>query len=193
MNSISDYFLLINPWPYDFAAFDLWAKPLGLLYLASLIRKSGYRVHLIDCTDRAHPRIKNRYFKSQHYGTGHYYSEEIPKPKALEWVPRRYKRYGIPREEIIKEFQTLPYKPVAILITSRMTYWYPGVIEMIWLCREHFQNTPVVLGGLLPYPHPRSRARQFRRRYYFHRGYVSESERYFYRTFTSRTIGRFVK
>jgi len=28
------YLLLINPWVYDFAAYDLWAKPLGLLYLA---------------------------------------------------------------------------------------------------------------------------------------------------------------
>jgi len=25
--------LLINPWIYDFAAYDLWVKPLGLLSL----------------------------------------------------------------------------------------------------------------------------------------------------------------
>jgi hypothetical protein len=30
--------ILINPWIYDFAAYDLWSKPLGLLYLAGYLR-----------------------------------------------------------------------------------------------------------------------------------------------------------
>jgi hypothetical protein len=43
--------LLINPWITDFAAYNFWIKPLGLLYIASLLRKSGFRVTLIDCLD----------------------------------------------------------------------------------------------------------------------------------------------
>ena len=31
--------ILINPWIYDFAAYDLWSKPLGLLYLAGWFRE----------------------------------------------------------------------------------------------------------------------------------------------------------
>jgi len=33
--------LLINPWIYDFAAYDEWMKPLGLLYIASFLEKFG--------------------------------------------------------------------------------------------------------------------------------------------------------
>jgi len=29
--------LLINPWIYDFAAYDYFARPLGLLYLAGVL------------------------------------------------------------------------------------------------------------------------------------------------------------
>jgi hypothetical protein len=41
--------ILINPWIYDFAAYDLWSKPLGLLYIASYLKKLGFNVQLIDC------------------------------------------------------------------------------------------------------------------------------------------------
>ena len=49
--------LLINPWIYDFAAYDMWTEPLGLLYIASLLRENGYRVSLINCLDRHHPDL----------------------------------------------------------------------------------------------------------------------------------------
>ena len=41
--------LLVNPWIHDFAAYDLWMKPLGLLYIGSILRSRGYSVHLLDC------------------------------------------------------------------------------------------------------------------------------------------------
>ena len=43
--------LLINPPLWDFSAFDLWAKPLGLLYLAATLRANGYRIHWLDALD----------------------------------------------------------------------------------------------------------------------------------------------
>ena len=49
--------LLISPWIYDFAAYDLWSEPLGLLYIAALLREYGYEVSLIDCLDRHHPDL----------------------------------------------------------------------------------------------------------------------------------------
>ncbi|MCX5910735.1 MAG: hypothetical protein NTV04_02280, partial [Deltaproteobacteria bacterium] len=41
--------LLVNPWIHDFSAYDLWMKPLGLLYLGSILRSKGFEVTLLDC------------------------------------------------------------------------------------------------------------------------------------------------
>ena len=38
-------FLLINPWIYDFAAYDFWLKPYGLLLIGGKLRKLGYSVY----------------------------------------------------------------------------------------------------------------------------------------------------
>ena len=46
--------LLINPWIHDFAAYDFWAKPLGLLMLSGILRQHGFRVSYRDCLDRFH-------------------------------------------------------------------------------------------------------------------------------------------
>jgi len=47
--------LLVNPWIHDFAAYDFWAKPMGLLSIASILRSHGFGVYYIDCLDRFHP------------------------------------------------------------------------------------------------------------------------------------------
>jgi len=38
--------------------------------------------------------------------------------------------------------------PAAILVTSLMTYWYPGVKEVISLAREIHPEVPVLVGGI---------------------------------------------
>ena len=45
----SPHILLINPWITDFATYNLWIKPLGLLYVASFLRARGFRITLLDC------------------------------------------------------------------------------------------------------------------------------------------------
>ena len=40
--------LLINPWICDFSAYDLWSKPLGLLRIASFLKRLKVKVSLID-------------------------------------------------------------------------------------------------------------------------------------------------
>jgi hypothetical protein len=42
------HILLINPWIHDFAAYDFWSKPIGLLYLASILRYHDCRVSYIE-------------------------------------------------------------------------------------------------------------------------------------------------
>lgn len=141
--------LLINPWIYDFVAFDLWARPLGLLSIASLLRGCGYEVDLIDCTDRFDPDVSEKQGKAKQFGCGRYYSVEVEKPPVLRWVKRRYKRYGMPVEIFVSRLRRAD-PPKAIFITSRMTYWYPGVLETIRYCRSSFGGVPIVLGGIYP-------------------------------------------
>jgi hypothetical protein len=132
--------LLINPWIYDFAAYDFFARPLGLLYLAGLLEARGYGVNFLDCLGAPHARPGP-------FGTGRYPKEIIPPPPALEGITRRYGRYGINEAAFRERLAQVP-APAAILVTSLMTYWYPGVAAAIRLVREHFPDVPVILGGI---------------------------------------------
>ena len=132
--------LFINPWIYDFAAYDFFARPLGLLYLASFLASRGYEVHLLDCLDTPHAHTGA-------FGAGRYPKEMLPTPPALASIPRRYGRYGISASDFQARLATVP-RPDAILVTSLMTYWYPGVQAAIRLAREYFPGTPVILGGI---------------------------------------------
>ena len=138
--------LLINPWIHDFAAYDFWAKPTGLLYLGSMLRSHGFPVSYIDCLDRFHPRDASTNAPSRS-GRGPYLKSPIPKPPGLQDIPRRYSRYGIP-PPLFKESLLSQDKPDLILVTSFMTYWYPGVQETIRVIREVFPDTPIILGGI---------------------------------------------
>jgi radical SAM superfamily enzyme YgiQ (UPF0313 family) len=132
--------LLINPWIYDFAAYDFFARPLGLLYLAGWLRAQGYGVHFLDCLAAPHARTGP-------YGTGRYPKEILPPPPALKGITRRYGRYGISEAAFRERLDRVP-TPAAILVTSLMTYWYPGVSAAIRLARERFPGVPVILGGI---------------------------------------------
>lgn len=155
--------VLINPWIYDFAAYDLWAKPLGLLYLGSIMRESGYEVRLIDCMDRHDPLLRASTGcdpKVRKYGVGPYHRTPIPKPSVLRHVPRQYARYGI-TEEHFQAYLREGERPDLVLITSMMTYWYPGVFRAIELVKGQWPSVPVILGGIyatLCYDHARERS-----------------------------------
>jgi radical SAM superfamily enzyme YgiQ (UPF0313 family) len=143
--------LLINPWIYDFTAYDFWSKPLGLLYIASILREQNYEISYIDCMDRYNQevlKLQNREFpKKDEFGRGSFYKELIKKPAILKDIPRRYSRYGITEEIFLNRLKKLP-PPQAVLITSIMTYWYPGVFRVIEMIKEFFPNIPIILGGV---------------------------------------------
>jgi radical SAM superfamily enzyme YgiQ (UPF0313 family) len=81
------------------------------------------------------------------YGTGKYLREKVPRPPALKHIPRSYSRYGIPKQLFVNALKEIT-EPAAILVTSLMTYWYPGVIEAIAAAREVHPRTPILLGGI---------------------------------------------
>lgn len=139
--------LLINPWIYDFTAYDFWAKPLGLLQVAALFKgNTSFRLSFIDCLDRDHPKLP-RTFHRKPDGRGPYPKEEVPKPAVLREVPRKYSRYGIPVQLFIDELKCIP-SPDMVMITCTMTYWYPGVQIVVDLIRKRFGTVPVILGGV---------------------------------------------
>lgn len=143
--------LLVNPWIYDFAAYDLWLQPLGLLYIAAVLRDAGYEVAYLDCLDRHHPallaRLGDAVPKSTPYGTGKFYKTILDKPPLLRDVPRRYGRYGLPLDIFDDDLARLE-RPDVVLVTSGMTYWYPGPFEAIRRIKSHFTGVPVILGGI---------------------------------------------
>jgi len=143
--------LLINPWITDFAAYDLWAKPLGLLLLGALLRESGCRVFFVDCLDRHDPETNGREGvlpgRDDAFGTGKYPKMPIPVPEVLSDVGRPFFRYGLHPESFRKKLSALP-KPDLVCVTSLMTYWYPGVQETIAHIKDVFPGVPVWLGGI---------------------------------------------
>jgi radical SAM superfamily enzyme YgiQ (UPF0313 family) len=138
--------LLINPWIHDFAAYDFWAKPMGLLTIAAILRHHGVSVSYIDCLNRFHPRAPKRNPNAR-YGRGPYIKTHIPKPAGFNDVPRFFSRYGI-KPQWLKEDLLKLRPPDLVLVTSLMTYWYPGVLETIRIIKSIFPQTPVVLGGI---------------------------------------------
>ncbi|MEA3417761.1 MAG: radical SAM protein [Thermodesulfobacteriota bacterium] len=138
--------LLVNPWICDFAAYDFWAKPMGLLSLASILRCHGYNVSYIDCLDRFHQKALKTDPHAK-YGRGPYLKTRIPRPDGLEDVSRNYSRYGIREEWFRDDLLSIP-KPDLILITSLMTYWHQGVRHAVDMIKEIYPDTLVILGGV---------------------------------------------
>lgn len=149
--SKAPFILLVNPWIRDFAAFDLWAKPMGLLMLGSLLRQGGCGVAFVDCLSRHDPATENAPDvlpgRERPHGTGKYHRMRVPKPEVFSGFPRTYYRYGIHPDSLRSQLTALPV-PDLIWVTSAMTYWYEGVKETIAVLREVFPAVPVWLGGI---------------------------------------------
>lgn len=129
----------VNPPVRDFAFMDLWSKPLGLLYLLQSLRARN-SVALFDCVWEAREGLKT-------FGRQKTAKHEIEKPEAYASVRRRYFHFGPAREEAAAKLAALG-APDVVLLTSVMTYWYPGVKWAIELLRELFPESVIVLGGV---------------------------------------------
>ena len=137
--------LLINPWIADFTAFDLWSKPLGLLYIAKFLQNYGYEIELLDLMDRQ--RWQDTSNDKFNDGRGKYHKTIIAKPTVLARYPRRFGLYGASREQFSDALSNMT-RPNAILVTSLIAYWYPGVAATVEILRRYFPETPLILGGI---------------------------------------------
>lgn len=142
--------LLCNPWIHDFAAYDLWMRPVGLLSLAEVLLRKGVSLELVDNLDRSTqtwgPNVNPR---PKEDGRGAFFKSRLEKPEVVRHIPRYFSRYGAPYENVQKRLQKISqsHQVKALLLTSSMTYWYTGVIETARLLRRTFPNTPLVAGG----------------------------------------------
>lgn len=150
MKTDPPHVLCVNPWIHDFAAFDFWAKPLGLLSLAAILRENGLKISYIDCMDRFHPR-QDPPAKVQWDGRGPFKKTPIPFPEEfqalLPEVGQPFCRYGIDPEWFCRDLKNIP-RPDLIFVTSLMTYWATGVRETIERIKQVFPGVPVILGGI---------------------------------------------
>ena len=126
--------LLLQPWIADFAAHNFWIRPLGLYRLGEWLWQRGADVALLDCL-------------SPFDAPGKFPREIVDPPPVLASFTRRYGRYGISQEEF-HERLSLHGEVDAVLLTSGMSYWYPGVQWAISEVRKAVGKVPVALGGI---------------------------------------------
>jgi hypothetical protein len=137
--------LVVNPPIYDFSAYDFWLRPAGALAAAGLLRGQA-GLFLFDFLDRRHPLAVNKDTEKDSYGRGRFIQQQVNKPAAFKNIPRFYKRFGLPRDF----FQNFLRKSTPfdfVLVGSVMTYWYPGVKEVIEDIRRFNPQAKIILGG----------------------------------------------
>ncbi|GAB4255090.1 MAG: B12-binding domain-containing radical SAM protein [Acidobacteriota bacterium] len=135
--------LLVNPPIYDFSAFDFWLRPYGLLRVAGRLRGRA-DLAFFDFLDRRRPGVGKG--PSDSWGRGKFRHTVVEKPAALRDIPRRFKRYGAPQEDFVAFLETRgPFD--AVLIQGTMTYWYPGIGEVLQAVRSVFPRARCVIGG----------------------------------------------
>jgi len=138
--------LLVNPPIYDFAAYDFWLKPSGMLSVSGFLRgKADFK--LFDYLDRLVPFMAGqKKFESDRWGRGRFYSEHSPVPPALKIIPRYFRRFGLPRN-MFTDFLSKEGPFDFVMIQTTMTYWYEGIQEVIEDVHKLQPQAKIVLGG----------------------------------------------
>ena len=154
LKSTKPRLLLFQPPIYDFALFDLFLKPYGLLRLGRWFEESGYEIFFLNALDynEAETNSLLGYPRRMPNGTGKFPRMRVPLPNGVDSL-RSFGRYGI-LPEVLKT-KMKKFNPDLIFITTGMTYWYKGVVEAVGISKELFPDIPVLTGGiyanLMPY------------------------------------------
>ena len=138
--------LLVNPPIYDFAAYDFWLKPYGLLSVAGYLRgRADFK--LFDYLDRLAPFMAGQEkLRSDRWGRGRFHCERVQSPPCLRAIPRYFRRFGLPRETFTDFLATEgPFD--FVFVQTMMTYWYKGVEEVMADVRAVLPEAGIILGG----------------------------------------------
>ena len=128
--------LLVNPPIFDFTAYDFWLRPYGMLRIAGQMRHAC-SLSFFDFLPSG---------KRDSWGRGSFDSGDVPKPEALRDIPRKFHRFGRPRNDFQEFLSARRYD--AVLVQTSMTYWYPGIREVVEDVRRLQPWAKVVLGGV---------------------------------------------
>jgi pyruvate-formate lyase-activating enzyme len=128
--------LLVNPPIVDFTAYDFWLRPYGMLRVAARMQHAC-DLHFFDFL------VSKQRDK---WGRGRFDAQDIPKPKTFSDIPRKFRRFGRPRAEFRDFLRAHSFD--AVLIQTGMTYWYPGVQEVIEDTRALQPSAKIILGGV---------------------------------------------
>ncbi len=135
--------LLVNPPIYDFAAYDFWMKPYGLLNVAGKLQGKA-ELSLFDYMDREDTSVKSEYDR---WGRGKFHELHIDRPPVLSDIKRYYHRFGLERGIFQNHLQSQGQFDFALIQTT-MTYWYPGIMEVIEDIKRFQPQCKIVLGGI---------------------------------------------
>ena len=140
--------LLIYPPIYDFALYDLFLKPYGLLRLGAMLEAGGWNTRIINALDYkdAETVADLGAVRRRPNGTGKVHRQAVELPPSLKGIKRRFARYGILREGF--KAKIAERRPDAVFISTGMTYWYKGVAETIAAVNEQWPGVPVIAGGI---------------------------------------------
>ena len=138
--------LLINPPIYDFSAYDFWLKPYGALRAAGFLRGSA-EFALFDFLDRFDARVPPGNYRSDDWGRGEFYSEICDKPAIFAPIRRRFRRFGL-AVSTFRDFLADEGPFDVALVQTGMTYWYPGLAEVVRELRALAPTMKIVLGGV---------------------------------------------
>lgn len=141
--------LLISPPVYDFALYDLFLKPYGLLRIGRWLEENGWKVEFVDALSYEDEMtlVNQKKPLRKKNGTGKFFRELLKTPEILNDTGRGYSRYGIDRESLERKIASVS-RPDIIFITSAMTYWYKGVFEAVEVSKKVWGSIPVVVGGI---------------------------------------------
>ena len=128
--------LLVHPPIHDFTAHDFWLRPYGMLRVAGRIQHA--------CDLEVFDFLVSR--TTDAWGRGRFPDEVVARPRAFQDIPRRFRRFGRPRDEFRQLLQSRRFD--AVLVQTMMTYWYPGLREVIEDVRRFQPDAAIVLGGV---------------------------------------------
>ena len=100
--------LFIQPAVFDFALFDLFLKPLGLLRLLRWFAESGWETRVINGLSYRDSEAK---VKRNINGTGKFPRCPVPMPEGLKGrvkLDRRFARYGTDVEQMRQVISSFP-------------------------------------------------------------------------------------
>ncbi len=129
---------LINPPIQDFYSTSMRRQPLGLLYIASILKGEGHIVSLINChTPKSHPIACPEEFA--------YLKKYIHADKDSKFPFNNYNHFGMSFQEIDRQVKLS--EADIFFISSLFTTYYQEVWKIISIIQSRKKNCMIAVGG----------------------------------------------